>query len=1408
MKITKYNRQNTDIRKVVSTVNKSATTSTNTSESSTALKETHTLWGQNFNGTQDVSGDITDAGNITNTGDINNTGNIISSGNETVTGNVTASKFIGDVEATNGTITNLNSTTGNITNVKSTDVNTNTLEAITGAVTNILGDKLTYTNAEIISAIITTLQSTNINTKNLTVTGLATFFQLVIDKIKSSGGAIIITPADGFKIDLVETLDTGNIRLYFKATDGSKKITNMWQINDQAICKSFNAAEGTSYNTSNKYYWSLVTAVDSAPVSKTIDQDSVDCHYIEISGTTYDGTLNPEAGDEIAMLGSRGSDTTRQTAIYITSSFSMDADLVAPLFAVYTGITDFNLSTHKQSWFATASNNTNVPVNQIKGNLIVESGDSVTDLINNVSKGAKVYVHTAYANSSSDWVKQDSKTSDDYKYLGLCSNYTESDSSLAYSDYVWTQIKGNTGNDSVTYKLMPLQEQALVDATKSSTLILKYQLYKIEGETYTEIGFDGFYVNTYFGSNSVGTTTFSTDREDITKRYATVSYSSTYSSTNSQYYRIELVRNTVLYDQRIVPIIMLTDAVFTVTDNAITQAVSDSKTYTDGQITTVNNNVASLTTKANSIEASVSSNSTSIEDLTTNVNTNKTSIDNLTTDVNTNSADISGLTTKVTTNTSNISNLSVRADGIENNVSSNKTNIDTLTGNVTTNTNNIANLSTRADSITATVSSNTTNISDLSTKITTNTSNIASLSVKSDEISTKVSNISTDINSFDGNLIDFDVTKWNSDANAGQSISYANDIVTMSYDVSKVETIQDIDYAAKTIYDKIPNGKYLIKFTPVLSANDVVFMFQFGNTERISYTDNISTYNEVEQSFQTEVTDNSLFIYFESVFNANNQGQASTNWSIQIKGLSLTRIVSSEQYSYTTQQANKIEQIVVGLDTAGIDIENGSVNIIGNLKSSNNSWYLNKDGSAKIGGFLINNKELYSQNNSLKLNGQDGNISINDSLLIGNLDIAGAAKTTNYDNTVKIYPQRNYYGNNEIGDGFNTNQGYAYDANGYATIDLDGNRANFIWMKYLKSNDQTKYFFYKGGKIYSPYYGYNYNYTVTGMGNFNDVTKDIECYKQFKINNIEINGYYLFVESTTYRLTKLPVNIYLTKTDSSDAVTTDVLWNGYITPNYINLANKPSSLYCGLPTVTKSSGTGDIIATSSLTDNNQPSQFYISFTDSTIRDLSTYKSVVLTVSVNGEVYTSVPYKPDNIQNHSSYKDYYNIKIDYTNIGETSNTSVISDQGLKYSFNNGADGCRIADDGLDVSYSGNSLSVDSTGIYKAGSDNQKVNMNGGMHVSYVDSTSYTLKDYDELVILWSSSETTVTIPTTAAYDGHRIIFKTRGQYVNINADYMDYDSNSVRNSPKQWNDNYIRTFIYSSNLNCWLIGRLQ
>lgn len=265
------------------------------------------------------------------------------------------------------------------------------------------------------------LLSDNIRTTNLTVTGQAHFFELVIDKIKSAGGAVLLTPADGFEIEDISWTD-GYLYFWWSASDEDGDSTvNMWEAGDMACIRDFNKAqEGVSYNVSNRFFW-----YETCGHGTTTHNDA-NMHYImfdrSIIHTTGGSSLediidNYEEwiGASVVMLGhslaydnwNSGSTVNykyeRTNAIYISAYNGLDDDLVAPFFATYTGIGKwegfepdapahsatqpiYDLTPFKYSWFAGGSRTPNIPANKIQGDLVMQNGNGVlstiTDLAN------------------------------------------------------------------------------------------------------------------------------------------------------------------------------------------------------------------------------------------------------------------------------------------------------------------------------------------------------------------------------------------------------------------------------------------------------------------------------------------------------------------------------------------------------------------------------------------------------------------------------------------------------------------------------------------------------------------------------------------------------------------------------------------------------------------------------------------------------------------------------------------------------------------------------------------------------------------------------------------------------------------------------------------------------------------
>lgn len=318
------------------------------------------LWGQYHDHTNDVDGDIVTSGSISAQGNIT-TQSDISGANMTLSGDLTAGGDIScnDINST-GDLRTTDIYSANITNTNNitTDtLNADTITANDGTITNLVADFLT-------------------------VTKQAHFFELIIDKIKSNAGQVILSAANAI-IDKVETVTDG-YKLYWRREDAAthKKIGNDFQLNDQIRCQTFNVHEGTNFNVANKYYWRLVT--DTGAEITEIDGEQVECNYVEVSDTDKDGTSIPEAGDEIVQLGNR-TDTSRQNAIILSACASPDPNVTAPSIAQYKGINSYTLNNRILNQMA-ANGNT------FTGNFMVVNGsttDNVLDLINGTTPTVK-----------------------------------------------------------------------------------------------------------------------------------------------------------------------------------------------------------------------------------------------------------------------------------------------------------------------------------------------------------------------------------------------------------------------------------------------------------------------------------------------------------------------------------------------------------------------------------------------------------------------------------------------------------------------------------------------------------------------------------------------------------------------------------------------------------------------------------------------------------------------------------------------------------------------------------------------------------------------------------------------------------------------------------------------------------
>lgn len=216
--------------------------------------------------------------------------------------------------------------------------------------------------------------SGNIMTKNLTVTGKATFFELMIQITKAAGGMTIYSPG-AFHIDDVE--DKGNYFACFqRAEKDGVKLRQMCDVDDQLMCARFNV-DGNG----NKFYWMRVSYISSNTVQHVVDGKLVDCLEVRLDKSPKADNCQgvPEVGDALAVFGNRTKED-RQSVIVITAYNSFDIDLHAPYIAQYEHVNDFDLKSKKTTWLSKGDNNITGTFTVVSGGKKVSLDDFVTKI--------------------------------------------------------------------------------------------------------------------------------------------------------------------------------------------------------------------------------------------------------------------------------------------------------------------------------------------------------------------------------------------------------------------------------------------------------------------------------------------------------------------------------------------------------------------------------------------------------------------------------------------------------------------------------------------------------------------------------------------------------------------------------------------------------------------------------------------------------------------------------------------------------------------------------------------------------------------------------------------------------------------------------------------------------------------
>ena len=187
-----------------------------------------------------------------------------------------------------------------------------------------------------------------LNVTDLSVWGKAYFNNLTIRETTFVGGNLVFSPSAGkiFEVREIYNETTNELtgwKCYLLADDGTTATTNMFEVDDQVRCESFNIKAGVYENVSNKFYWRKITDVSTdneeiRDANNNILYDGKKFSWIVISASDkVEGSDNPAAGDTIVLMGNRTN--TNRMSFVIKETYGDNA----PREVGYTNVHSYTL---------------------------------------------------------------------------------------------------------------------------------------------------------------------------------------------------------------------------------------------------------------------------------------------------------------------------------------------------------------------------------------------------------------------------------------------------------------------------------------------------------------------------------------------------------------------------------------------------------------------------------------------------------------------------------------------------------------------------------------------------------------------------------------------------------------------------------------------------------------------------------------------------------------------------------------------------------------------------------------------------------------------------------------------------------------------------------------------------------
>lgn len=186
-----------------------------------------------------------------------------------------------------------------------------------------------------------------LNVTDISVWGKAYFNNLTIRELTYVGGNLVFSPSAGKIFEVREITDAqGEVtgwKCFLLADDGTTATTNMFEVDDQVRCETFNIKAGVYEDVSNKFYWRKITDVstDNEEIrdsNNNILYDGKKFSWIVISASDKaEGSDNPAAGDTIVLMGNRTN--TNRMSFVVKETYGDNA----PREVGYTNVHSYTL---------------------------------------------------------------------------------------------------------------------------------------------------------------------------------------------------------------------------------------------------------------------------------------------------------------------------------------------------------------------------------------------------------------------------------------------------------------------------------------------------------------------------------------------------------------------------------------------------------------------------------------------------------------------------------------------------------------------------------------------------------------------------------------------------------------------------------------------------------------------------------------------------------------------------------------------------------------------------------------------------------------------------------------------------------------------------------------------------------